>query len=220
MNSQQLYQWIEQVARDFPMLGKWQAEGLALFSLGVVLAERCTLSKVAEKLLLVGKPDSLERGMQRWIANPRLDTEEMSRCWLELVARQMDSEAWILLVDETKLNEHLSVMVVGVAYQASCIPLVWRCYSPKAYPAEGQVKLIVELIRQVMNALPSHYRLTLQADRGIGTSPDLIEAIQQLGLCFLFRVQGSTRFRQTDGQEFALSSMAQVGQVWSGEIPS
>ena len=217
MNSQQLYQWIEQVANDFPMLGKWQAEGLALFSFGVVLAERCTLSKVAEKLLLVGKPDSLERRLQRWLANPRLDMTAMSGCWIATVARQMASEEWILLVDETKLSDHLRVMVVGVAYQASCIPLVWRCYPPTAYPAEGQVKLIVGLVKQVIASLPAHYRLTLQADRGIGTSPGLIEAIEGLGLYFLFRVQSSTRFRQADGQEYALKALAQVGQVWRGE---
>lgn len=57
MNSQQLYQWIEQVSNNFPVLGKWQAEGLALFRLGVVLAERCRLSKVAEKLRRRANPD-------------------------------------------------------------------------------------------------------------------------------------------------------------------
>lgn len=34
----------------------------------------------------------------------------------------------ILLVDETKLGQHLSVMVVGVAWNGCCIPLAWRCY--------------------------------------------------------------------------------------------
>lgn len=217
MNSQQLYQWIEQVSTSFPMLGKWQAEGLGLFSAGVVLAERCTLSKVAEKLLLVGKPDSLERRMQRWIANPRIDISALSRCWIEMVMQQMSSEEWILLVDETKLSDHLSVMVVGVAYRASCIPLVWRCYHPEQYPAEGQVQVIVNLVEQVRTALPSHYRLTLQADRGIGTSPALIEAIAEHGLYFLFRVQGSSRFRQADGHEYALKDLAQLGQLWQGE---
>ena len=101
MNSQQLYQWKQQVASDFPVLGKWQATGLAVFSAGVVLAERCTLSKVAEKLPMLGKADSLERRLQRWIANPRLDMRILSRCWIEVVVRQMVSTEWILLVDET-----------------------------------------------------------------------------------------------------------------------
>jgi hypothetical protein len=217
MNSHQLYQWIEQVSNNFPVLGKWQAKGLALFSAGVILAERCTLSKVAEKLLMVGKPDSQERRLQRWLANPRLDTAAMSRCWVEMVAQQLESEAWVLLVDETKLSDHLSVMVVGLAYQSSCIPLVWRCYRQTQYPSEGQVQLITALVEQVITYLPAHYRLTLQADRGIGTSPDLIEAMQALGIYFLFRVQGSSRFRQADGQEYALKELAQVGQVWSGQ---
>ena len=217
MNSQQLYQWIEQVANDFPVLGKWQAKGLALFSAGVVLAERCTLSKVAEKLLLVGKPDSLERRLQRWIANPRLDQKAMSRCWIEAVVRAVASDEWVLLVDETKLSDHLSVMVVGLAYQSTCIPLVWRCYTPDNYPPEGQVKLIEALVMQVVSCLPDTCRVLLQADRGLGTSPDLIEAISALGIFFLFRVQSSTRFRQAEGKEYALKELAQIGQEWQGE---
>jgi hypothetical protein len=216
MNSQQLYQWNEQVARDFPVLGKWQAKGLAVFSAGVVLAERCTLSKVAEKLPMLGKADSLERRLQRWVANPRLDMGMMSRCWIEAVVRQMVSNEWILLVDETKLGNHLSAMVVGVAYEGSCIPLVWRCYNPEQYPREGQVQMIVSLVEQVVRCLPTHYRVMLQADRGIGTSPDLIEAIEGMGIYFLFRVQGTTRLRLADGHEVALKDLAQVGQVWSG----
>jgi hypothetical protein len=197
----------------FPCLGKWQAEGLALFSAGVLLAERCTLSKVAEKLLMVGKPDSQERRFQRWISNDRIDEAALSRCWIAQIVQHLASTCWVLLVDETKLSQHLSVMVIGVAYQSSCIPLIWRCYDPDAYPAEGQVALIVALLRQLLALIPAHYRLTLQADRGIGTSPELIEAVQQLGIYFLFRVQGSCRLRQADGIEMALKELARVGEV-------
>jgi hypothetical protein len=206
-----------QVQNDFPVLGKWQAKGLALFSAGVVLAERCTLSKVAEKLLLAGKPDSLERRIQRWIANGRLDVEAMSRCWIETVARAVASEEWVLLVDETQLSNHLRAMVVGLAYQSTCIPLAWRCYPADDYPPEGQVKLVESLVKRVVSCLPDKRRVTLQADRGLGTSPDLIEVISDLGIYFLFRVQGSTHFRQADGQEYALSQLAQGGQEGQGE---
>jgi hypothetical protein len=220
MNPTQLYQWNEHVSSMFPCLGKWQAQGLAFFSAGVMLAERCTLSKVAEALLLVGKPDSQERRLQRWISNERIDVTALSRCWIEQVVQSMASERWVLLVDETKLSQHLSVMVVGVAYQSSCIPLIWRCYHAEAYPSEGQVGMIRALLTQVVACIPAHYRLTLQADRGLGTSPELIEAVEQLGMTFLFRVQGSCRLRQADGTDVALKELARVGEVQraSGQV--
>lgn len=68
MSQRELYQWSEEIRKHLP-LKKWQALGLALFSIGIVLAERCTLSKVAEKLVWRGKADSVERQFQRLLAN-------------------------------------------------------------------------------------------------------------------------------------------------------
>ena len=73
MSQETLYQWMHQIAQQMPCLGKWQAKGLALSSLGMIWSERSTLTKVAEKLGRFGTPDSLERRFQRWISNPRID---------------------------------------------------------------------------------------------------------------------------------------------------
>jgi hypothetical protein len=138
MSQRLLYQWIDELAHRMPCLGKWQVTGLALFSLGVVWAERSTLTKVAEKLAAFGAPDSLERRFQRWVSNPRIDIGVCLTWWVRWVVKAFDHDRLVLLVDETKLSNHLSVMMVGVAYEQRCIPLVWRCYQRHS----GQVKLI------------------------------------------------------------------------------
>ena len=56
----------------------------------------------------------------------------------------------------------------------------------------------------------------VQADRGIGCSPDLVRAVQGLGWHFLFRVQKSTRFRTPQGKEHRLADLIMPGQCWSG----
>ena len=43
----QLYQWIDQVTTALPGLSRPQARVLALWSFGLVLAQRCSLSAVA-----------------------------------------------------------------------------------------------------------------------------------------------------------------------------
>lgn len=215
MNLQQLYQWQEQVATTFSGLGAWQAKGLALFSVGVVLAERCTLSKVAEKLGQVGKADTLERRLQRWLSNPRIDDASMSESWIGWVLREFGQREVVLLVDETKLSDRLSAMVVGLAYEQNCIPLAWQCYQQDAYPAVGQVQLIQALLEQVVRQVSEAKQVLVQVDRGLGTSPRLVEAVARLGVRFLFRVQGTTRFRDATGEERALKSHAQRGETWS-----
>jgi hypothetical protein len=221
MSLRQLYQWRDEIARELNV-GAWLALGLALFSMGVVMAERATLSKVAEKLWLLGKPDSMERRLQRVLSNQRLQMEAVGIAWAKWVLKNFVGDELVLLVDETKLGKHLSVMMVGLAYQQRCVPLVWRCYTPDHYPPEGQVKLIDGLLHRIAASLPRDVIPLLQADRGIGTSPDLVRCVVALGWHYLFRVQGQTRFRcpEAPQTEVALDSLVQKGETFScqGEV--
>jgi hypothetical protein len=211
-----LYQWIREIRHRFSHLGKWQAVGLAVFSYGVVQAEHSHLSKIAERLPQWGSPIAVERRLQRWLSNPRLWLELCFQAWVKWLLASFDGEQWVLLVDETHLGEHLSVMMVGLAYQTRCIPLYWRCYLARAYPAEGQVKLIGEMLARLASWIPAEHRPLLQADRGIGTSPDLIRAVEALGWRYLFRVQNATRLVTRRGQTRALHTLVRPGESWRG----
>ncbi len=50
MRQAELYRWQRELAGWFSELKQWQVLGLALWTLGIILAERCTISKVAEEL--------------------------------------------------------------------------------------------------------------------------------------------------------------------------
>ena len=73
MSQEELYQWQAQIGHEFKELGHWQALGLALYSFGVVLARQCAPSRVAEKRVGVGKADSIQRRLERWLNNKRID---------------------------------------------------------------------------------------------------------------------------------------------------
>ena len=72
MDKEELCQWSESV-RQHLGLGKWQALTLAGFSLGVMGRRFCTLSMAAEKMGALGKVDTVERRLQRWLSNERLE---------------------------------------------------------------------------------------------------------------------------------------------------
>lgn len=210
MNKQELYQWQDQI-RTHLGLGAWQSLTLAAFSLGVMETRRCTLSLVSEGLSELGKADSVERRLQRWLSNQRLVREQYQGQWLNWVLSKLEEqERLTLLVDETKLSEHLHVMLVGVAWQRRCIPLVWRSYAPKAWP-EGQVDLITNLLRQVKAKLPVTREVLVQVDRGLGTSPRLVRAVKDLEWHYLFRVQGSTHFQADQQPDIELCSLTTCG---------
>src|SRR5258708_11843421 len=221
MDPEQFYRWMDKLLRQFPELGKRQVLGLTLFSLGVVLAEHCQLTRVAEHLSMWGKPDSVERRLQRWLSNKRWDMQTWSADWVRWVWQEYGQERRIVLVEETKLSAHLGVMMVGLAYQGRCIPLLWRCYvanSQADYPSEGQVGIIMGLLNQLKTALPADAKIFVQADRGIGNSNRLMRQIEQGGMWFMFRVKQRSVFRTRRNAKYAqpLSTLIKPGETWSG----
>lgn len=216
MNSPILYQWIEAIDKHFPRLGRWQVIGLALLSYGLLRAESCCLHRIARELSDGQGTTSMERRLQRWLANRCLEVEGLMQDWVAWVLDCWGEAALLLLVDETKLSGHLSVMMVSVYYQQTAIPLVWRAYGSHDYPHEGQVGLLMGLLDRLRAVLPPQREALLLADRGLGTSPRWQQALTDSGWDYLLRVQGSTRLRLPDGSVQPLKRLVGFGQRWFG----
>jgi Transposase DDE domain len=211
MDQREVYQWGERVGERLG-LGHWQSQMLAGLSFGIIEGRSCTLSTVAEHLGCLGKADSVERRIQRWLNNERIQSEAVQMAWVRWVMRSLGlgPERITLWVDETHLGEHLSIMMVGLAYRQRCIGLTWCCYKPDAWP-EGQVGLIERLLKRVQSALPEGLDVLVEADRGLGTSPDLVKAVLALGWHYLFRVQGTTHFQSDTLADCELQQLIRRG---------
>jgi len=216
MNSPILYQWNEMIDKGFPGMGRWQKRMLARFSYGVVLAQNCGLNRVAKQLTGRANASSMERGLQRWLANERIVMKKVFQWWIRWVLQLWGEAALLILVDETKLSDHVAVMMVGVAYQGSAIPLIWRAYSVEDYPEEGQVALMSELLSQLQRLLPPEQAVLLLADRGLGTSPTWQARLSDSGWQYLLRVQRSTLIRLPGQKPQPLRRLVGYGQTWTG----
>ena len=69
MSLGELYNWQAQIREMFSALGYWQSLVLAMYSLGRVLARQSAPSTVAEKLGVLGKPDTVQRRLERFVDN-------------------------------------------------------------------------------------------------------------------------------------------------------
>jgi hypothetical protein len=215
MNLKPLYQWIETIRAHFPNLKKWQAVGLALFSYGIVQARQCQASQVAEALGEIGKADTVERRLQRWLANRGIGVTVCCQWWVRWVSHQFEGKRLILLVDETKLGDRIGVMLVSLAFEQRAIPLMWRCYmanSAADYPAEGQVKLIAGLLTSMLVWLPEGKAVVVQADRGIGHSSRLMRELKALGVAYLVRVKQNGTFTSRRGRSHAFGQLVKPGE--------
>lgn len=216
MNSTLLYQWSEMIDKAFPKMGRWQKHMLARFSYGVLLAHSCTLNVIAQRLTGRAEASSLERGLQRWLANDRLVMKVLVGAWIEWVLRLWGKAPLLILMDETKLSDHVAVMMVGVAYQSSAIPLIWRAYTIADYPEAGQVALMHDLLAHLQPHIPPHQSALILADRGLGTSPTWQEHLSDSGWAYLLRVQGSSLILLPGQKPQPLRRLVGYGQTWTG----
>jgi hypothetical protein len=220
MNPTLLYQWQERLGKHLPSLNKWQMQNVALFSLGIIQARSSQQRHIVEHLAAMGQADSLKRRLQRFLANEQVEMATFFAEWTGWVTHACPQSHYTLLVDETKLGDRLGVMVVALAYEGRCIPLAWHCYPANdatRYPVQGQVGLIDQLLQQVKVGLPAQAGVTVQADRGIGTSPDLAKIVAAHGWYYLFRVTAQTKIVTKEGRDYTISQMVQPGQMWSAE---
>lgn len=215
MNLNLFYQWMNLVQEHFHNLGKWQATGLALYSLGVVLAEHCQSSKVAEALGFLGRIPTVERRLRRWLSNRRLDMEACFRVWTFWVGQSLDAPRVVLLVDESKIADRIGVMMVSLAYANRAIPLIWRCYRANSaldYPQQGQVLLVWGLLARVSEALSPGSRPVVQMDRGLGHSSAMLKALNTLPIRFQVRVKQNATFTSHRGHTCLLKDLIKRGE--------
>lgn len=217
MNYRLLYQWEKEIATELPCLNSWQAANVALFSLGVIEAGKCQQQEVAYKVATGERVESCMRRWRRFQANKGLAMSTFFGQWSRWLLRALGRRQVHLLVDETKLQDRIGALVVGVAWEGRCIPLAWRCYKAddkEAYPEEGQVAVIATLLSQIQAGLDDAYEVTVMADRGIGNSGDLCQAVMKLGWNFLFRVTANCKV--VIGEEkHRITELVQPGQARS-----
>lgn len=219
MNLDLLYQWMRVIQVHFKNLKKPQAVGLAVFSFGVVIARSSQSGKIAEELTVLGKASSVEKRLKRWLKNSRIDVNMCCHHWIAWVWSSCDLPRMTVLVDETKLGKRMGIMMVSLAYEQRAIPLIWRCYignCAEAYPAEGQVQMIVTMLETIQQVVPYDTHILVQADRGIGCSSGLMKALATRQMLYLFRLQKTCVLTTRQGSRLRLGNVVKPGEVWSG----
>jgi hypothetical protein len=217
MNYKLLYQLEELLSAHIPSMNSWQQANVALFSYGVIQAEGCQQGEIARQVSCGEQIESTTKRFRRWLDNQALDLETFFSEWSRWVVKSVGGERVTLVVDETKLEARVGVMMVGLAWQGRCLPLAWRTYRANDqanYPPEGQVGIIRNLLERVKAGIGEQQAVLVLADRGIGCSPALCQVVQQLGWQYLFRVTCQTKI-VTDTTEYTIAQQVRPGEIWA-----
>jgi hypothetical protein len=84
----------QEIERNLPSLGAWQALGLALMVVGLVSEGRSQLSRIAEGIAEAGSYNTVRQRLKRWLSNPRLQVSRVCEEWISWLWRSYGGRCW------------------------------------------------------------------------------------------------------------------------------
>jgi len=180
--------WYEQVKDFFEGLHGHQSKTLALFVLGAIKAESIVISRVAEALLAESnaKVSSIERRLERFLSNDRIEIE---KTWDDLLERVMPffrGKPLRLVIDLTPYEEHAQVIYIGLLQHSRVLPLVWKVMPGQQKWDQGLWDCIGELFQRLAPHI-GETDCTIIGDSAFGCFP-MGEVSLQYRWHYLFRI--------------------------------
>src|SRR5947209_9407027 len=212
-----LRDWRQQVQNDLlPELHGHQSKAMADLSFAMTLAQHCQSGKIAVAVAGAARPASVERRLERFVANDRIEPETTRSHLARSFLKSWTGGSILLILDETPNHNDLRCMKVTVAYRKRALPLGCVCYALGDQP-EPMPELVVGLLRRVATCLPEGAEVTLLADRGLAW-PQIVDVCHELGWHYVLRLLSQTRVRTPDGREGTAAGLTpHPGACWRGE---
>lgn len=182
--------WQKQVQEFFTNLHGHQSKTLAWFVLGAIRAKSVVLPQVAEALLAESeaKASSIERRLERFLSNRRIDVEQT---WEQLLVQVMPffrQEPMRIIVDVTSYEEHAQVIYVGLLQHSRVLPLVWKVMPGQQKWDQGFWSCLDELFERLAPHVGSA-DCTVIGDSAFGCFP-MVQLCQKYHWHYLFRIAG------------------------------
>lgn len=205
-NSELYRNWRAQLAQLNPEEGyaKYRLSNMLLLVVGLFKAESVHLSKIARKVPVRARKNSLVQRLKRFLQNPAIQV----RAWYEPVARQLVQAAASgghirLLVDTTKVGFKHRLLMMAIAYRRRSLPLAW-CWvnGSRGHSKTGKQ---VQLLEYVQHLIPNEVKVSLVGDSEFKHTL-LMEycdlwgwdyALRQPGR-YLVQIRGTHRFQRLD----------------------
>jgi hypothetical protein len=226
-------QWREVVSRRFPQLSKPQAVGLASYSLGIVLADGCGQSRVAQCLgNLEGQSwQTTRQRLREWRNEAKAKKGEhrqeleVSHCFAHLLRWVLscmpdDQQPLVLALDASSFSDRFVVLSISVMVRSCAIPVAWHIRPARA---KGSWKPIwLHLLDLLHEAVPTERSVLVMTDRGL-YARWLYRRVQQSHWHPFMRINVGVKARPEGCKRGTVFEpvrrlVPHVGSQWSGKV--
>jgi hypothetical protein len=164
-NSELYRNWREQLSQLNPdkRYEKYRLTNMLMLVVGLFKAESVHLSKLARKIPVRARKNSLVQRLKRFLKNPAIQVRE----WYQPVARQLVQAAASgghirLLVDTTKVGFNHRLLMMAIAYRRRSLPLAW-CWV-KGSRGHSKTSKQIQLLEYVQQLIPKEVEVSLVGD--------------------------------------------------------
>lgn len=205
-----LDRWTALLAQRLPSFSGPQAKGLALWSIGIVLARSCSLHAVVLALAcwLPFNPLNLRKRLQEWYleatakkGHGTAGTGYQRRDWQpheaapNLLAWLLDD--WpgrqiVLALDPTNFGDRFTVLNISVLYRGCAVPVCWTVLEgcqPEAWEPHWE-----RMLQTLAARIPTGWQILVLTDRGM-YSPRLFRCLRQLHWHPFLRIRAQGFYR-------------------------
>jgi hypothetical protein len=214
-------QWSAQVRHLLPEVHGHRTKTLAFFVFGLVLSGKARLPVIAEELLRISpaKTPSIERRLQRFLANPQIAVLPI---WASLLAHVLpffQDKRLTLVLDTTPLDTRACIVYLGVLVHSRLLPVGWQVMPLSEPWEERQWAIVGTLLDRVVPYL-GQADCTLIADSGLAGLP-LVQLCQRRRWHYLLRISAQHTCQPACGKRagrwWAMNELvSRMGQSWFG----
>jgi len=214
-------QWTAQVRQLLPDLHGHRTKTLAFFVFGLVLSGKARLPVMAEELLAISsaKTPSIERRLQRFLANQQVAVVPIWTTFLAHVLRCFRERRLVFVLDTTPLDDRACVVYLGLLVHSRLLPVGWRVMPLQEAWEERQWAIVGTLLDRIILYVGAA-DCTLIADSGLAGLP-LVQLCQSRQWHYLLRLSSQHTCQPQGGKRasrwLAMSELvSSPGQSWFG----
>jgi hypothetical protein len=229
---QAVARWTRLLRQRFPTFSQPQAKGLALWSIGLVLARAASLHAIAFALALWINlnPLNLYKRLQEWYLEATAKkghgtggTGYQRRDWspracapdlLRWILERWPDRQLVLALDPTNFGERFTVLAVSVLYRSCAVPVMWTVVTggeSEAWEPHWE-RMLTELAKVVGGG----WQVLVLTDRGM-YSPRLFRCLVNLDWHPFLRIRAQGFYRRDGGRKWLPLEDLRVpkGKAWA-----
>jgi hypothetical protein len=186
-SSLKLYHHVMAMLKPMAWQGRKETlQTLALLMSAIFQSGDVRLGRIARKVPLPIKQDSVEQRFRRWLKNPQLD----ERLLYDPIARgllfSLRHTRLRLQIDRTLIGHQFNILTLTLYWRKRALPLVWKVLS---HPGNSGYADWVALLDHLATLLPPDAQVVVLGDREFGTA-DMMALIRWHGWDYCLRVRG------------------------------